>query len=315
MNARFWLGRRFLDGRRVSAPIRPAARGVLVVALALLGSLSVVSPAWAQDSEPGSDEQVEPEETTEGAVQEDDDAASEEKKSEEESVDKDAAVVADAEKGNSPVEDPGRTYHFVGARYRYIIVPAFMIRLFGDGGKTVGVHSFGPEFAVRKDAFEYNFGLWYAGYGMDPTPFKAKSDGEDAWELVESKIKVVYLTADFLWSHDFSPEFALNYGMGAGFGFVFGPLYRNQAYPTGDGNYARCARPGDRLPFCGNDNDHYNNYEEPSWAGGGSKPVIFPWLALQTGFRYKPHRNFAARFDTGFGLSGFFFGIGADYGL
>jgi hypothetical protein len=55
--------------------------------------------------------------------------------------------------------------------------------------------------------------------------------------------------------------------------------------------------------------------EEPSWANGGSKPVIFPWLTLQSGLRYKMHRNFVARFDLGFGTSGFFFGVGADYGL
>jgi hypothetical protein len=42
---------------------------------------------------------------------------------------------------------------------------------------------------------------------------------------------------------------------------------------------------------------------------------VFPWLALQTGIRYKPHRNFAARLDLGVGTSGFFFGLGADYGL
>jgi hypothetical protein len=42
---------------------------------------------------------------------------------------------------------------------------------------------------------------------------------------------------------------------------------------------------------------------------------LFPWFVLQTGLRYKPHRNFAMRFDAGFGTSGFFLGLGADYGL
>ena len=66
---------------------------------------------------------------------------------------------------------------------------------------------------------------------------------------------------------------------------------------------------------CDNDNDHYGGYTEPSWADGGSKPIVFPWLTLQTGFRYKPSRNFVGRLDLGFGTSGFFFGVGADYGL
>jgi hypothetical protein len=234
----------------------------------------------------------------------------------------DPGMVADAEKGSSPVEDPGTTYRFIGLRYRGIVVPKFMMNLFGDGGRTVYVHAFGPEFAIRKDAFEYNFSLWFANYAMDPTPFKASSDGEDAWEIVSSEIKVIFLTADFLWSHDFSPEFALNYGLGAGFGFVFGDLARVQAYPPG-GNagdpytYEKCNGVGNPPvgDYCGDDNDHYGSYTEPSWADGGSKPIIFPWLVFQTGFRYKPHRNFVARLDAGFGTSGFFFGIGADYGL
>jgi hypothetical protein len=184
------------------------------------------------------------------------------------------------------------------------------------------VHGFGPEFSIRKNAFEYNLSIWYAGYGMDPTAFKAKDDDANAWELVESKVKSVFITADFLWSQDFSPEFSLNYGAAGGFGIIFGDLYRTQAYPgaganvnTGEG-FVKCSGKGTPDPtFCGNDNDHYNGYTEPSWSGGGSKPIIFPWLALQTGLRYKPHRNFAARFDAGFGTSGFFLGLGLDYGL
>ncbi|MEI9937476.1 MAG: hypothetical protein WDO69_09660 [Pseudomonadota bacterium] len=235
---------------------------------------------------------------------------------------KDAALIADAEASGSPVEQPGKTYYGVGLRYRAIIVPKFMMNLFGDGGRTMVANGIGPEFTIRKDAFEYEFSAMYTSYAMDPTPFKAKSDGADAWEIVESQIKVLYLTADFNWSHDFVPEFALNYGFGAGMGIVWGNLYRTQAYPgtgadpsTGEG-FLPCAGPGNPNPaYCGSDNNHYNGYTEPSWANGGSKPVIFPWLALQTGLRWKPHRNFIARLDAGFGTSGFFLGLGADYGL
>jgi len=237
--------------------------------------------------------------------------------------DKDSALVADAEAGGSPVELPGKTYLFVGARYRPIIVPKFMMNMFGDGGRTIVAHGFGPEFAIRKNAFEYNLSIWYAGYGMEDTPFKGKNDDAKAWEIVNSKLKVLFITADFLWSQDFTPEFALNYGLAGGFGFVFGDLYRTQAMPgspnaninTGEG-FVKC--PGslaDGGTYCGNDNGHYNGYTENSWANGGSKPILFPWFVLQTGLRYKPHRNFVARLDAGFGTSGFFLGLGLDYGL
>jgi hypothetical protein len=218
----------------------------------------------------------------------------------------------------SPVEVPGKSYMFLGLRYRGIIVPTFMMNMFGEGGDGVYVHAFGPEFSIRKDNFEYNFSVWYADYGMEPTPWKAKDDPIEAYEIVESKLKVLYLTADFLWSSDLSPQFAINYGMGAGVGFVFGDLYRTQAMPPTAGaptaDFVKCPAPGAH-PYCDTDNDHYDGYSEPSWADGGSKPIIFPWLALQTGVRFKPHKNFVTRLDLGFGTSGFFFGLGADYGL
>ncbi len=219
--------------------------------------------------------------------------------------------------GASPKEKPGETYLFVGARYRGIIVPKFMMNLFGDGGSTVYVDSFGPELSIRKDDFEFVLSAWYADYGMDPTPFKASSDPEEAWELVESKMSVLYLTTDFLWTHPLSDQFGVNYGMSGGFGFVWGDLIREQAYPdpASDG-YLPCIGEGNPDGrYCGDDNEHYRGYTEPSWSDGGSKPIVFPWLALQMGARYKPHRHFAMRADLGFGLTGFFVGIGADYGI
>lgn len=235
--------------------------------------------------------------------------------------DKDAALVADAEAGGSPVELPGKTYLFVGARYRAIILPKFMMNLFGDGGTTVLVHGFGPELAIRKNAFEYNLSVWYAGYSMSDTSFKSSTDGANAWERVSSNLKSLFITSDFLWSQEFSPEFAFNYGLAGGFGIIFGDLHRVQATPgpgadlnTGVG-FVRCPGPSVTDPFCDDSNKHYDNYTEPSWTNGGSKPILFPWFVLQTGLRYKPHKNFVARFDAGFGTSGFFLGLGADYGL
>jgi hypothetical protein len=285
------------------------ARSRTLLALGFTFCLTA-APARAQDEEP------------EGAETEasDDSEPAEEKKSEAQSLEVVPPPETEASSG-SPIEREGTTYRFVGLRYRGIIVPKFMMNLFGDGGRTVYVDSFGPEFTIRKDAFEYIFSIWFADYGMEETPFKSSSDAEDAWEIVSSEIKVIFLTADFLWTHEFSPEFGLNYGMGAGFGFVFGDLARVQATPpdgvAGDPyKYEKCVAPGNpNSSYCGSDNDHYGSYTEPSWADGGSKPIIFPWLALQTGFRYKPHKNFVARLDAGFGTSGFFVGLGANYGL
>jgi len=89
---------------------------------------------------------------------------------------------------------------------------------------------------------------------------------------------------------------------------------------TGEG-FVRCNSNTDSSPFnpgtnyCDMSNDHYGDYTEKSWTDGGSKPILFPWFVLQTGLRYKPHRNFAGRLDLGFGTSGFFLGLGLDYGI
>lgn len=297
-------------------------RFIPVLIVAALASSAVVFESTAHAADPGTSkpedsadkpDAAKPDAPAEGEANSADDPAAAK------AAPKDGTAPVDADAG-SPVEEPGKTYRGVGLRYRAVIVPQFMMNLFGSGGRTVVANGFGPEFTIRKDAFEYDFSAWYASYAMDPTPFKAKSDGADAWELVQSHIKVLYLTSDFLWSHDFAPEFALNYGLGAGLGIVWGDLVRNQAYNPGGANtstgegYVACGGPmatGDGNCAGGK---HYN-YLEPSWANGGSKPIVFPWLVLQTGVRWKPHKNFIARLDAGFGTSGFFLGLGADYGL
>jgi len=236
-----------------------------------------------------------------------------------------APVAADTGASSSAVEEKGKTYHFVGARFRGLIIPSFVIGLFGDGGKTVFAPNFGPEFAIRRDNFEYNFSLTYTSYVMTDTTFKAPSDPQEAMELVNAHLKVLYLATDFVWSHPFSPKVALLYGGGAGLGIVWGPLYREQAYPVGNG-WASCGSgpppagtPEPKASYCAPDpnlkTQHYAGYQEPSWANGGSKPILFPWLALQTGLRFKPSHDFVARLDVGIGFGQVFFGVGADYGL
>jgi len=226
-----------------------------------------------------------------------------------------------AAKDSSPEEEKGKTYYFAGLRARANVVPTFIIEAFGDGGQTVMGPMIGPEFIIRRDGFEYAFAITYTGYPMDWTPFKAPTDPDIAMELVKSQIKVLYFTADFMWGHQFSPVVSLMYGGSAGLGVVWGPLYRSQAYPLPGGGWAHCTGPSTpNASYCAPDpqhgqNQHYGDYQEPSWFDGGDKPAIMPWLALQMGLRIKPHRRFVGRLDFGIGIGQIFFGIGADYGL
>lgn len=300
--------------------------GFSTLTLGLVSSTAHAQDEGAEDAagedagETGGDDAGADDEKPSDEVSAEGESGAEKEKEEGRAIDRSYESEPSEPSDSSPLEKKGESYMFVGLRYRGIIVPQFMINMFGEGGDGVYVNGIGPEFSIRKDNFESLFSIWYADYGMDPTTFKAKDDPIDAWEIVESKLKVLYLTADFLWSTDFNPEFALNYGVGAGIGFVWGDLYRQQATPPGGDasvppeDWVACPGPNQAI-YCGDDNDHYGDYTEDSWASGGSKPIVFPWLALQTGLRYKPHKNFVARLDLGFGTSGFFFGLGADYGL
>src|SRR5258708_22173302 len=80
-----------------------------------------------------------------------------------------------------PNEEADTTYRFVGARFRYVVIPEFY-GLLVSGGTTIGVPAIGPEFTIRKNGFDYVLSAMYASYAVDPTPFKSKSDGNEAWE-------------------------------------------------------------------------------------------------------------------------------------
>jgi hypothetical protein len=309
----------------LSRPLRDSALPLILV------SLGWTVPAVAQQKtakEPPAeevklDDEAAGSEADEAAVSEESaDADADEKK---EDADTSADAAGETAGADTAIaEEPGKSYYFVGARLRAILIPSFIIEAFGEGGQTVVGPMFGPEFAIRRDGFEYNFALSYTAYPMDRTPFKSPTDPHQAMELVESRIKVLYATADFMWSHHFSPAVALTYGGGAGLGFVWGPLYRAQAYPVA-GGWELCpgestpANPGPSPAYCAADptltEQHYGNYEEKNWADGGSKPLVMPWLAVQMGLRFKPHRNFVARAEVGIGLGQVFLGLGGDYGL
>lgn len=228
-----------------------------------------------------------------------------------------------------PYEKPHQAYRFIGLRFRNLIVPEFILDLFADGGRTVNVFTFGPEFTTRKDGLELDFALSYADYSMPETMFKGKSDDDNAYEIVSSSMKMIYFTTDLLYEIPLDKEkgrFSLLIGGGVGLGVTFGNLYRNQAYPLDAANidpddvsqWRTCGGPGQGPypQFCDDSNDHYGDYAEPSWFNGGSKPSVFPWISLpQISFRYKPIKQLQTRVDLGFSISGFYFGASAAYGL
>jgi hypothetical protein len=261
-------------------------------------------------------------------------------KAEKAAAEKAAAEKAAADDKNDPFEDPTKTYRFIGLRFRDAVIPKFMLNWFADGGRNVNVPMFGPEFISRRDHLEYAVALMYADYSMSPFLFKGHKEPDIAYELVQSSLKLFYATVDILYEipldkkGDKTGHFALLIGGGVGFAGVVGSLYRSQAYPLGNAppdnqtQWRPCPAPGGL--YCGTNNNHFSpsatgnsqavngkgSYEEPSWANGGSKPFVFPWLAIpQISLRYKPIKQFQTKVDLGFSTTGFFFGASASYGL
>jgi hypothetical protein len=228
-----------------------------------------------------------------------------------------------AEDPNSPREEKGTDYFFVGARYRLLMVPGWLVNLFAEAEEFDGPenHAFGAEFTYRKDDFDIIGAIWWADYSADEGFFRGSGDPRTSMESIRSDLAGLIVSADFVWSYPISQVVAFTYGVEVGFMPVFGSLVRQEAYE--DNGWHRCpdesAHDG-APPLGGNE-----QWCEPESAGGtygldengsgGDVPSVVPWAALlRLGLRIKPHRNFMMRVEGGFGV-GFFLGLAANYGI
>lgn len=237
-------------------------------------------------------------------------------------------------------EDPGKRYLFVGLRYRGTVVPAFIEHIFVDEGKTIYSNTFGAEFEIRKGGQSMIPWIQYTDYNTGDILFHQKSQPtSDAafYSDVNSSLKALYIGIDELWSVPVATHLDFEFGFGVGLGFIFGHLQNDWVYQTTNGplvasnglRFTEC--PSTTPPTANAVNgtrgcavgDHVNatiakvgGYVEPNWFNGGSVPVIFPHVAVpQLSLRYKPIKQLETRLSIGFSLTGFWFGISADYGL
>jgi hypothetical protein len=290
--------------------------------LALLASLLLLGGnALAQPSEDGFDK--DPEDTLESKKQTQEEAAAGDRMPGEKD---EKPAAAEKESGIwDTYEDPKKAYRYVGLRFRDAIIPKAILNIFGSGGANVNVPMGGIEFGTRRDNLELVFSVSYADYSKDNMLFKGKNEPDQVYERIQSDLSVVYGKIEILYNIplDSKSRFNLQIGGGVGIGGVIGDLYRRQVYPGQQG-----ADPGDPTQwndcngpdspangYCNSDNNHFGDYTEPSWANGGSKPFIFPWIALpQVSFRYKPFKFLQARADVGFAFTtGPYFGLGVGY--
>lgn len=250
----------------------------------------------------------------------------------------DGALPDGAKPAELPTSDPNKAKFYLGARFRDFIVPGFIFGMFADGGPgIVNVFSGGPELAVQMGALEtvVSITVPYADFSMNEFLFKSKDDPDQAYEIVSSSLKLITASVDLLGriKVDKKGTVAFLIGGGVGISGVLGDIRRTQAYPndpeaidpTDRAKWNKCRGPNDPngtstpdgVAYCGADNDHYpdsngEDWTEDTWTDGGSKPVVFPYVALpHIAIEVVPIEQMLFRLDTGFSITGFFFGIGA----
>lgn len=281
-------------------------------------------------------------------------AAPEEAKPADEADKKKAAPEEVAKESESDItntrEDPNVRYYFVGLRYRGTVIPKFIENLFVDEGATVYSNTVGVELDMRKGGQSMMPWVAFTDYSMGDTLFHQKGSTVvppvDApnYSVVNSSLKAIYLGLDELWSVPIDPQthhWDFEFGFGVGIGVVFGNLQNNWVYQSPANNpgplvsangvhFTPCQQFDASPPPMTTPGklgcsvaDHQNaqtpkvgGYVEKNWFNGGSVPVIFPHIAFpQLDVRYKPIKQMEARLSLGFSLTGFWFGLSADYGL
>lgn len=239
------------------------------------------------------------------------------------------------ESETSPVEEPDKSYFFVGLMYRHVFVPTFMENIFFAESKPAQNPGAGAEFTYRKNNFEIVSSLWWQRYWVNG-PFRAKGDPAPEIEIINSKLSVLYASATFLWSTPITDVFAIEYGVGVGIGYVIGNLYRTEAYPDSNGDsvpdgnshFRKCLGPSnppagaDGVPWCdptvagsGEKGGHFG-VKGKRWSSGGNVPNVWPWISIpHLAIRIKPIRQVMMRIEGGFSTGGFFAGASAAYGI
>ena len=215
------------------------------------------------------------------------------------------------EKNQDLHEDDDEQIYSVGVRLRWIMIPEWVVGMFGvdmmqskanqRGVPLISNVGVGPEFIYRRGGLDITAAIWYAGLGWNPISIKKEGEGEGAWEVVENDWKTILFTADFIWSTTFVDWFSLTYGVGLGFGIKWGQIVETEAraYPQDPNNRPyeeKCNGFNDPMgdPGCAEPDGDYGKEIWPA-------PII-PWFEVLLGMRFKPHKNVSIYVDGGFNL-------------
>jgi hypothetical protein len=227
------------------------------------------------------------------------------------------------ERGIGRDEPHDMSFWEVGARWRLIMVPRWLLDAFFDfPGESSGTQlprsvivnqAAGGEFTWRRNRLSIIGAVWWAGYfsqSDDDGWFVANESGTvDDPEYIRSEIHLLLFTVSFMHSYMFRDWVGITYGGSLGFGINLHTgdngtgLYRKEAQGSGS-PYSECPGPGGSS-LCESDGWYYPAQEDDVWRA-------YPWIDVMFGFRFKPIRNLEIDVEGGVGL-GFLFGLRVNY--
>jgi hypothetical protein len=208
----------------------------------------------------------------------------------------------------SVTKDPNRRRWGVGARLRYVFVPAGFLELFNlthaTSMNSIGV---GGEVVTRKGDFDIVFGVEYDGASPSDGLYLKKGDniqspGPDFVKF--DGLSAIGFDASFLWHAKLSDKVQLRYGGGLGINIVLGDVLQT------DMNCDPGTQPSDlddpATPKChplpgGKVNQKSNDV-----------PPVVPIVNLILGARFKVAEGFSLNVEAGF-HDMFFVGVSSDY--
>ncbi len=299
-----------------SSPSARATRVTLFAALLLTGLVSA-HRAVAQ----GVDDERAADADAEGSV----------------AVDADEADYADA----APAEENPLKHWWLGAYFRHLEVPGYMLDAFLDKAPAVANNGFGLVGTYRTGGgLNIQFGFGYMPFEFEG-PLLAPGSIQEDTEIATSDLALFHLTGSVLWDIEFHSTVALEIGVGLDLGLFGGDVNRNEAYLDAGGRFQPC--PGPAFPsafpmvngqpngsgpngqqYCaqpmngsgisddvGGEGEHYN-VNETAIPPGFALPML-PHVAL----RIQPFKYLAIKGEFAFGIVTWWAGISlhASFGM
>lgn len=215
------------------------------------------------------------------------------------------AAADDERTGGEDDEFDGSQWLF-GARFRLGITPQFLINWFGvEGGRTLIAPGVAAEFGHSTRDFEILGAVGWQSFGMAPTAFRMPNDPPGEFDIFDSRLGIVSIEANLAWKYHITKTVDIPLGVGLGVGVVTGQLLRFESYVD--------PATGARLACTGVGNPSFD-CEAGGLYGPETPWPAYPIVDFRTGVRWQIDRHFVGRFDLGLGSTGFWLGLGADYG-